>query len=107
MVQSVDVGTPAKDDTSTAEATTATKNVDEGAVKAPDNKNVDEGGVEPGSVQTIRIRISRKGQRAILACILSIVVAVGVGIFIGFRIAHGSNNSPLKELLGDICGTTL
>lgn len=96
MVQSLDVGTP--------------QDVTAGAAK--DNKNVDDTGVAPESLQKSPGKqiptVSRKGQRAIGVCILSLAVGIAVGIYIGFRMKHGGYDTPFfTDGMGNVCGSTL
>jgi len=120
----MDVGT-AKDDNATDSRTSAAATpsnvtidgggitVDEGRVEldsiqhtSTSTGDADEGVVERVQKKRIRVpAVSRKGKRAIISCVLSIIVGVAAGVFIGLRMIHGGYNTPV--LLGDICGTTL
>ena len=128
MVQSLDVGT-AKGDSSTAAENTACTTDDEfrdvemDSVQESTSKSTtaeetatiaidgEEAAAQPGSdLQETRIKIpmvSRKGQKAIGACILGLAFAAILGTLVGFKMTHSGDNSPLAASLGDICGTTL
>ncbi|KAG0555847.1 hypothetical protein KC19_11G008100 [Ceratodon purpureus] len=97
MVQSQDVGTP--------------QDVTAGAAPK-ETKNVDDSGVAPESLQKTPGKqiptVSRKGQRAIGACLLSLAVGIAVGIFIGYRMKHGGYDTPFfTDGFGNVCEFTL
>ena len=97
MVQSQDVGIP--------------QDVTAGAAPK-ETKNIDDSGVAPESLQKTPGKqiptVSRKGQRAIGACLLSLAVGIAVGIFIGYRMKHGGYDTPFfTDGFGNVCEFTL